>query len=158
MVLDGYENFISQILADLKRLKIDVSKLDMDHIGYQASSNEDYDRLVSEFKKVGEFVSEKIVGGRRVGIFKLNNPLKHKHYVSKAIELIAPKEGQVCPSALEHVEFVIKETFEEFMAKYPDLPWDRSKVYQPEFPMITLKLSGHTQVKFHYTPVLEIVS
>ena len=157
MVLDSYITFVEDILKRIHDFGIDVSDLNMDHIGYQASSNEDYDNLKAEFNKIGELVSEKIVGGRRVGIYKLKNPLKYKQYLNEAIELVAPKEGQVCLSGLEHVEFILKETFDSFMKKYPNISWDTSKTNQPMFPMIKLKLSDATQVKFHYTPVLEIV-
>lgn len=157
MVLDNYIPFVEEILKGINNFGLDVSDLNMDHIGYQSSSNEDYDNLKAEFDKIGGLVSEKIVGGRRVGIYKLKEPLRYKQYVSGAIELVAPKEGQLCHSGLEHVEFVIKEDFDAFMKKYPNLPWDTSKVNQPTFPMIKLKLGNTTQVKFHYKPVLEIV-
>lgn len=156
MILGDYENFIKRILGKLDELGIDVSGLNMDHVGYQASSDDDYDKLKIEFDAIGERVSEAVVGGRRVGIYKLNKALCFRQYVNTAIELIAPKEGQVCPSALEHVEFVI-DSFENFMKKYPDIQWDTSAISQPDFPMIKLKLGKDLQVKFHLTPVLEIV-
>jgi predicted metalloenzyme YecM len=156
MILDNYENFIQKILDKLNELGIDVTNLNMDHIGYQASSNEDYDKLKVEFDAIGKRISEAVVGGRRVGIYKLNKPLRFQQYINTAIELIAPKDGQVCPSALEHVEFVI-DGFENFMKKYSDIQWDTSAINQPDFPMIKLKLDKDIQVKFHLTPVLEIV-
>ena len=156
MILDNYETFIQKILDKLNELGIDVSGLNMDHIGYQASSNNDYDKLKVEFDAIGKRVSEAVVGGRRVGIYKLNKPLRFRQYINTAIELIAPKADQVCPSALEHVEFVIDD-FENFMKKYPDIQWDTSAIDQPDFPMIKLKLNENLQVKFHLTPVLEIV-
>lgn len=157
MVLDNYQTFIKGILQKLNDLKINVTDLNMDHVGYQASSNDDYDKLRAEFDRIGERVSEEVIGGRRVGIYKLNSPFRFQQYINTAIELVAPKEGQVCPSALEHVEFVLKETFESFMKKYPDISWDTSAINQPDFPMIKLKLDKNTQVKFHLTPVLEII-
>lgn len=157
MILGNYESFIKGLLEKIKQLGIDVSDLDMDHIGYQASSNEDYDRLRTEFDKLGKRVSEEIVGGRRVGIYKLNTPLRYEQYTNTAIELVAPKEGQVCPSALEHVEFVLNDTFESFMKRYPGISWDTSAISQPDFPMIKLKLGNDIQVKFHLIPVLDIV-
>jgi predicted metalloenzyme YecM len=129
----------------------------MDHIGYQTSSNADYDRLKPEFQKIGELLTEDIIGGRRVGIFKLSSSLKYKQYVISAIELIAPKEGQVCPSALEHAEFVIDRDFKSFMSCYPNLTWDTSAINQDFYAMLKLKLGKTTQVKFHRIPVLEIV-
>lgn len=157
MILDNYQLFIETLLKKISEFGIDVSDLNMDHIGYQASSDADYDAMKGKFNTIGTLISEKIVGGRRVGIYKLYEPLKYKNYSPVAIEFYAPKAGQVCPSGLEHVEFVIKESFESFMAKYPNVPWDTSAMNQPEFPQVKLKLTDTTQVKFHYTPVLEIV-
>jgi len=157
MILDTYHSFISGILTGIISFGIDVTDLDMDHIGYQASSNEDYDFSKKEFDTIGDLVSEKIVGGRRVGIYKLKIPLRYEQYVNEAIELVAPKEGQICPSGLEHVEFVLKDDFDSFMAKYPNVVWDTTAVNQPMFPMIKLKLTDTTQVKFHLTPVLDII-
>jgi predicted metalloenzyme YecM len=157
MILDAFDQFIGKILEKLDALGVDVSKLEMDHIGYQASSNEDYDRLKPEFNTLGKQVSEIIVGGRRVGIYLLSAPIKCKQYIIPAIELVAPKDGQVCSSALNHAEFVIPVGFDSFIQKYPNLPWDVSKTNQPMFPMIILKLDDDIQVKFHLKPVLEIV-
>jgi len=156
-MLNNYEAFITGILQKITTLGIDVSQMEMDHVGYQAASEENYDTLKSEFTMLGEQVSEEIVGGRRVGIYALEHPITVLHYMPTAIELIAPKVGQVCPSALEHVEFVLPESFEAFMKRYPNLPWDTTAIAQPDFPMIKLKLTATTQVKFHHQPVLEIV-
>ena len=106
---------------------------------------------------MGRELSEEIVGGRRVGIFLLNKPVMYKGRSIPAVELVAPKDGQVCPSALEHVEFVIDTDFVNFMARYPDLPFDTTKMNQPTFPMITLKLGENIQVKFHLQDVQEIL-
>jgi len=157
MILDNYNQFLDKIMQKIGELGIDVSKLNLDHIGYQAESNEDYDNLKTQFAEIGVEMPESIVGGRRVAVYELKTPLKYKQYIIPAIELVAPKEGQVCLSVLEHAEFVIDEDFESFTNRYPDLSWDKSKVNQPKFPMVTLKLDDNLQVKFHYKPVLEIV-
>jgi predicted metalloenzyme YecM len=157
MILDHYIIFIEEVLKKIHEFEIDVFSLEMDHIGYQASSDEDYDRLREEFDKLGERVSEEIVGGRRVGIYKLNNPLQYQQYTIPAIELVAPKEKQICPSALEHVEFVIQESFESFIKRYSNISWDVSAINQKDFPMVKLKLDTYIQVKFHLLPVLEIL-
>lgn len=157
MILDNYKEFLDKLVGDIEARGIDVSNFRLDHFGYQASSNEDYDKLKPEFEKIGKMVSENIVGGRRVGIFEFNNPLEYKGHFIPAVELVAPKEGQICPSALEHAEFVIDTDFDTFIKKYSNLDWDLTAVNQPTFPMVKLKLSNNTQVKFHYKPVLEII-
>lgn len=158
MILNNYQIFLENLLHNINEKRIDVSNFELDHIGYQTSSNEDYDKLKPEFNKIGELLEEDIVGGRRVGIFKLNDPLEYGEYVIPAVELIAPKEGQVCPSALEHAEFVIDQPYEIFMNRYPNLTWDTTAINQDTFPMIKLKLDKFIQVKFHRKPILEIVN
>lgn len=157
MILDNYKDFLDKLLQNIEVKGVDVSKYNLDHFGYQCSSNEDYDKLKPELEKTGKLISENIVGGRRVGIFKLNEPTEYKNWKIQAVELVAPKEGQECPSALEHAEFVIDTDFNSFVKKYPNLNWDLTAISQPTFPMVKLKLSDYTQVKFHLQPVLEIV-
>lgn len=157
MILDNYKYFLDKLLQDIEVKGMDVSKYDLDHFGYQCSSNEDYNKLKPELENIAQLISENIVGGRRVGIFKLNEPVEYKNWKIQAVELVAPKEGQECPSALEHAEFVIDTDFDSFVKKYPNLNWDLTAINQPTFPMVKLKLSDHTQVKFHLQPVLEIV-
>lgn len=157
MILDNYKDFLDKLLKDIEIKSIDVSKYNLDHFGYQCSSNEDYDKLRPELEKIAQLISENIVGGRRVGIFRLNTPLEYRNWKIEAVELVAPKEGQECPSSLEHAEFVIDTDFDSFVKKYPNLDWDLTAINQPTFPMVKLKLSDYTQVKFHLKPVLEIV-
>ncbi len=157
MILDDYSKFLDIITNKVNEFGIDVSKYNLDHFGYQTSSDQDYDRLLPEFNKVAKLLSEEIVGGRRVGIFKFYSPLIYKNKPIEAVELVAPKQGQVYPSALEHAEFVVDTDLETFANKYPDLPWDKSKIDQPMFPMVNLKLGEFVQAKFHLKPVLEII-
>jgi predicted metalloenzyme YecM len=158
MLLDNYTKFLDRIFTKLSDLEIDISQYVMDHIGYQCSSDSDYDKQKSSFSEIGDLLDENIVGGRRVGLFKLNQPLQYKHYQIDALELIAPKEGQVCASGLEHVEFVISEPFDTFMARYPAIKWDTNAVNQPVFPMVKLPLDTDIQVKFHYEHIFDIVA
>lgn len=158
MIIDNYAVFIDLIISKLLKLGIDVSGYQLDHFGYQASSDADYDRLKPQFSEVATLMSEELVGGRRVGIYKFLSPLAYKNIFIPAVELIAPKTGQVCPSALEHAEFVITEDFQTFINRFPGLDWDLSKINQPKFPMVNLPLGDNTQAKFHHTPVLEIIT
>ena len=70
MLLDNYISFLDLLTGKIRSFGIDVSHLNLDHFGYQASSDQDYDRLKLEFEKIGKLLSEEIVGGRRVGIFE----------------------------------------------------------------------------------------
>jgi predicted metalloenzyme YecM len=157
MILDNYQQFLKAITTKLAELKIEVGNYELDHIGYQASSNADYDMLLAELDSIATRAAEVLVGGRRVSIYKLNQQLQFENYKISALEIVAPKDGQIVASSLEHVEFVINEDFTEFMAKYPQIKWDTSAIAQDNFPMVKLKLDDNLQVKFHKTNVLAIV-
>lgn len=135
-------------------MKIDVTGLVLDHIAYKASSDKEYDKLKPEFMEMGELVREVLVGGRRVGVFKLKKPLVYKKYRIPAVELIGPMEGEKVVSGLEHAEFVLKESFESFMKKYPDLNWDTSSINRDKYCMLKLKLREGMQVKFPEKSIL----
>lgn len=155
MILDNYDIFIDKILKRLYALGIDVGNLELDHLGYQTSSNAEYNSLKPKFNKIGTLFREAIVGGRRVGIYKLNSPLIYKNYTIPGLELIEPKNAEVCPSGLEHLEFVIDEPFSTFIEKYPDIAWDTSALNQPEFPRLKLEIDENTRVKFNLKPILK---
>jgi len=157
MILDGLSDFLNKVHKHLDEKGIDVSKFELDHFAYQASSDSDYDILKEQFIKLGEEVSEAIVGGRRVGIFKLNEPIAYKDKSISAIELIAPVEGKTPPSGLEHIEYVIDEDFLVFADRYPTLDWNKTKINRDEFPMLILDLGDNTTVKFHHKNVLDMV-
>lgn len=131
--------------------------MEMDHIGYQTASGLEYEKMLPEVAKLGPQIHEAVVRGRRVAIFKLNEKLNYRNYFISAIEVIEPLAGQVCNSGWEHAEFVIGNSFETFLKKYPTVDWDISAINQDTFPMIKLKLENGLQAKFHLKPVLEII-
>lgn len=152
-----YPAFLQTILDLISKFGINVSDSEMDHMGYQCSSDEDYDNFLPKFKFLGKLLSEEIVGARRVAIIELDEKIIFNQYVISAIELIAPKPTQVCESGLEHVEFILKESFESFLNKYPNIEFITSEINQKDFPMIKLKLNDKYQVKFHLENVIDIV-
>ena len=86
-----------------------------DFLAQSVSSSEEYDKTKVEFLKFSSVVREPIVSGRRVGIFKFDQPLQYRGYQIAAIELIEPKKGEGSKSGFEHAEFIINFPFEELM-------------------------------------------
>ncbi|MFA6518799.1 MAG: VOC family protein [Candidatus Shapirobacteria bacterium] len=70
MIFDNYQLFLDDLIEKVEGLGIDVAKYQLDHLGYQASSDEDYEKLKLGFEKIGKMVFEKPIGGRRVAISK----------------------------------------------------------------------------------------
>ncbi len=154
----NHKKFLDKLNAKIKELGIDIHDAKLDHIAYQTSSSEEYDKLKPEFEKIAELVSEPIVGGRRVGVFKFFKPLEYKNDSISAIELIEPKEDQNPKSGLEHAEYLLPESLEDFMRKYPDIEWNTDALNRDEFPMLILKLTDSMRVKFPRNPILNNVN
>lgn len=149
-----YDSFLDKLTDKLKELGIDLSDAKLDHVAYQSSSSDEYDHLKPEFEKMADLVREPIVGGRRVGVFKFHKPQVYRGQSIVAIELIEPKEGQVCESGLEHAEYLLPVSLEDFIKKYPDVNWNTDNVNREQFPMLILRVADNMQVKFPRNPVL----
>jgi len=154
MILLKYTDFLDKIFKKINEYGIDVFKFEMDHLAYTASSKEEYEKLKTEFTKLGELKSENLVGGRRVGVYKLFKKLPYKNFLISALELLEPENGKKVFSGLEHAEFVIDTGFEEFINKYPNLPWNTSHIKRAEFPRLKLDLGNGLEIKFHLDSIL----
>ena len=152
----NYIPFLDSFFDQIQKAGLDITGLPLDHIAYQASTVEDYEQHLPEFSKQGELVSEEIIGGRRVAVVKLDEPLIYHDYSISALELIEPKEGQKCDSAFQHAEFVMSKPFEEYMSQYPNINWDTSSMYRDEFSHLKLNFDNGLTLKFLQRPILEL--
>lgn len=151
----NYTKFLDKLNSDILALGIDISDAKLDHLGFQTSSSLDYEKLKEEILEESKLVREAIVGGRRVGIFKLHKLLEYKDEMINVLELIEPKPDQNPPSALEHAEYLLPVSLEDFMESYPDVSWDTRAINREEFPMLILKITDSTTVKFPRFSVLK---
>lgn len=149
--------FLNNLTLKLDELGIELTDAELDHLAYQAESSQEYDQLKSELEKMATLMKEPLVSDRRIGVFKLNQPLRYKDWSTDTIELIEPKEGQEVVSGLEHAEFLLEESLEDFMAKYPDVNWNTNAINRDPFPMLILELSDSMRVKFPRFPILSDV-
>jgi predicted metalloenzyme YecM len=148
MVLPQYKKFLHLFFDELDQKNIDCSAFELDHIAYQAGSSMDYEKVMEEFKSSGKVLSESVVGGRRVGIVELTDPLKYKDYSIGIVEVVEPKAEQNVASHWEHVEMTTSGDLEHFMETYPNLDWDTHAIDRDIFPMLILKLNDTMKVKF----------
>jgi len=154
----NYIAFLNSFFEQLANVSLDISGLPLDHIAYQASSEEDYESKLPEFLKLGELVSEEIIGGRRVAVIRLDKPLSYKDYEIPALELIEPKDGQRCESDLQHAEFVVDKPFEKYIEQYPEINWDTNSMHRDEFSHLKLNFDNGLTLKFLQMPILELLA
>lgn len=151
-----YSTFLDLFFEQIASIGLNITGLPLDHVAYQADCSEDYDVHLQEFSKLGELVSQEIIGGRRVAVVKLDEPFEYKHYVIPALELIEPKEGQVCVSAFQHAEFVIQKTFQEYIDTYPSIVWDTTSMNRNEFAHLKVNFENGLTLKFLQRPILAL--
>lgn len=151
-------DFIDKFLENISKTELDITGLKMDHVAYQASNLESYESKKQEILPYIDYEHEAQVGGRRVGVYKLKEPLEYKGYQIEALEIIEPKEGQECEEGWEHGEFVLEESYEEYMAKHPNLAWITTSTDRPIYSHLKLALADKMQVKFHLMTILETIA
>lgn len=147
--------FLDRFFKRLKIFKIDIDTMQLDHIAYQASTPDEYNILMPEFLKAGELIREVIIKDRRVAVFKFFRQVNYREYSIEAAELIEPVADTQPESGWEHAEFVLKESFESFITKHPNIPWDTSSMDRLKFAHLKLRLADNMQVKFHLHSILE---
>lgn len=148
--------FLDSFFEQIHLVKLDVSGLPLDHIAYQASTRQDYEQHLSEFSALGELVSQEVIGGRRVAVVKLDNPLIYNNYAIQALELIEPRADQQCESGFQHAEFVVKKSFEQYLFEYPNIAWDTSSMDREEFAHLKINFANGLTLKFLLKPILEL--
>lgn len=148
-------SFIDKIIEKLEQLGINTATLTIDHLGYQADSKADYDAKTNHIHEFAIKVSENIVGGRRVGIFRLNELLEYKTQNIGVVEVFEPKEGQTVKSDWEHIEFLVAESLEDFVKRYKELNWNTEMMSREEFPQLILSLGEGLRAKFPRLGVLD---
>jgi len=156
-ILGNPSQFLQKVFSVLQKDKIDVSAYELDHLCYRVETQEKYISLKKKLSEIGKLLTETIIGGRPISTFKLNIPFKFEKRSLDCIELPAPKEGYFFPEGYEHVEFVIKESFQEFMKKHPLINFDTRGIDNKINPDIFISYPGFT-VKFHHHPLEYVIT
>ncbi len=154
--LNNWQTFIAALLAELKKLNVDVSSYQLDHLAYRTTSKQEYEETKEEFKKLGELMPEATIRHRRIAIIKLKEPLTYQNYRIEALELLEPAEGDQFRTGFEHAEFVVSQKLSDLLEKYPQLDWNTKALARVNNPELGLRLGDNLGVKFHKLPILEV--
>lgn len=155
--MDKYQIFLNSFFEEIAKVGLNIDGLNLDHIAYQASTSEDYDQKKPQFSNLGTEISEEIIGGRRVAVYELFEPIRYKDYVIPALELIEPKPDQDYSSDFQHAEFVTAQPFETYIEQYPTINWDTSSMSRDEFSHLKINFENGLTLKFLHTPILELL-
>lgn len=148
-VIGDYTKFLDDLLDLVVKAGFDLKDfVQIDHICYRATSDQNYAEKKQDFEQELNFLGEIKVAGRLISTFRLSSPIIHGQWRIDAVELAAPKAGRDYKEGLEHAEFVLYDDFSTFLKKYEGKPFDMKAADRGINPEIKLQL-GDYSVKFH---------
>lgn len=148
-VIGDYDSFLAQLLQEVKNAGFDSADFaQMDHMCYRVPSTEKYQIKKKELLTFGELLSEAQVNGRPISAFRLHTPVRYGQWRIDTIELPAPKEGVTTKEGLEHVEFVLFDSLDDFLDKHSEKTFNMAAATRGINPEVAFRLPSYT-VKFH---------
>lgn len=148
-ILGDYHSFLKQILKEVVDEGFDLTDfVQLDHMCYRVPSVELYETKKHELATVGKLLGENQVNGRPIATFRLFEPVRYENWRIDAVELPAPKVGAQTSEGLEHIEFVLFDSKEDFLRKYSHKQFNMQAADRGVNPEIGFRLPSYT-VKFH---------
>ena len=86
------------------RLGLEIAPLDADHISLRCHQNATAERWRRGFEQCGELLSENIINGRPICLFKLHEPVTVAHWQFTVVELPWPGEKRYPHEGWEHID------------------------------------------------------
>ncbi len=90
--------FVAQLESRLAALNIRVDGLDLDHVCWRCSTQEEYASVVSLTGAFGVLLVEQPVSGRQIATFRLNAPIVCLDRLVSVLEVASPKQSSPYPS------------------------------------------------------------
>jgi hypothetical protein len=128
----------------------------IDHICYRTSDLDEYEAVKSELAKKNLLLIESMIGGRPIATYKLSSPLTYKNFIIPLVEVPAPKAGRRSQSGYEHIEIVVKESFDELISRFSHLDVKTHALSKEINPELVISL-GDISVKFHHQSLEEVI-
>ncbi|HSX31604.1 MAG TPA: VOC family protein [Candidatus Saccharimonadales bacterium] len=156
-IIGDYQTFLKNITAEIAAAGFDFDDFSqMDHMCYRVTTHADYKPKKQALMAVGALLGEAQVNGRSISTFRLQKPVRYDRWRIDTVELPAPKEGVYTKEGLDHVELVLYDDMQSFMAKHPDKQFKTDAIDRGVNPEISFKLPNYT-VKFHLLSLPTVV-
>jgi len=133
-----------------------MSYNELDHICYRVETLAEYTENKEYLSKIWWLLSETEIWWRLISTYKLHDPIRYQNRKIALIELPSPKQWSNYKTWFEHVEFVIKEGFENFMWKYKDLSFKTDALRKGINPDVSLSFWS-LAVKFHKNTLEHVI-
>ncbi|VUS66335.1 VOC family protein [Klebsiella spallanzanii] len=164
--------FTEALNALASRLGLDITPHDADHISLRCHQNTTAERWRRGFEQCGMLLSENIINGRPICLFKLDEPICVAHWRFSVVELPCPGEKRYPHEGWEHIEIVLPGEPETLNSRALALLSDEGlsqpgifvKTSSPKgeherLPNPTLAVTdGKVTIKFHPWSIEQIVA
>lgn len=164
--------FTRDFHALTQRLGLEIAPLAADHISLRCHQNATAERWRRGFEQCGELLSENIINGRPICLFKLHEPVCVAHWQFEVVELPWPGEKRYPHEGWEHIEIVLPGDPDGLNARALALLSDEGlgqpgifvkcsspKGERERLPNPTLAVTdGSVTVKFHPWTIEQIVA
>lgn len=155
-LIGDVEKFLEKVIQNITITGIRFDELkDLDHLAYRVASLEEYEIVKAKMLEFGELISENIISGRPIAVYKLNEPIIYDGFTIFCLEIPAPKEGSEYKSGLEHIEFVTNKSLKEFIKDHKEVGFETKEIDREINPTLVLKFED-SAVKFHPRSLLEV--
>lgn len=149
-------HYYNQLLTDIKnkllpaldhihlQYNITFQTYTLDHLCIRCESVDDYNTILQEFltKGVIEGGAAVMVGEegnkRPIATVRLYSPIETEYGLVRFIEIASPKKGNIYKSGLEHIEWTVNSTIEEFMKKFSYIKFIEKGLNKPHHPHIEI--------------------
>ena len=155
-IIGDYETFLDKVFDNLEKVGVALDEFEeLDHIAYRTESIERYEELKQILIELSEAYSDKIFNGRPILICRLKEPLVYGKFTIEGLEVPAPKEDNKYEEGLEHAEFVIGTTLEEFREKHGEIAFNLKAYDREENPELVIDFEN-CSAKFHTQSLLKV--
>jgi len=137
--------------------KIDIDLNRIDHLCFRVETFEQYEEYKNLFLDWGVMLIESTISLRKISTFRLYKKIQYKNVNLDIIELPQPKKNNCYSLGLEHAEFVIEDSFNNFMNKYPELDFDLRSINKKSNPELCLSLNDGVNIKFHHLSLENLI-
>ena len=149
--------FLNDLFNEIDATGILIEDNFCDHICYRVSDIQEYYKMKTKLATFSELLGESLVGGRKIATYKLISPIIFRGRKIDIVELPSAKSNNLYKEGFEHLEFVIAESFDEYIAKYPEKEFDLSGTKKDFNPELRLRLASGRSVKFHHLSLERVI-
>jgi len=157
-IIGNYDSFLDDVFQNIKDTGFGLSEFsELDHICYRVETREMYIAKKIELGEIGDLLSEEIIAGRPIAIYKLKIPILFNGFKIDCIELPAPKVRNRFKEGLEHAEFVINVPLSDFLVRHHNINFGLDSYDKEINPELEAEFED-CAVKFHEKNILEVIA